>query len=79
MPVSLPHATYFYSEFSCGGSTGNGTITLVEDTRVFAGENCGLSAIAYEMPIPNVAILHFTIDVPAASTFQLTGTFGTSR
>lgn len=66
-------AAYLMASFSC--STGEGSVTLLEDTRVYIGGTCG-GGSGYQMPLPTDATQYtIQVDIAADATFRFSGTF----
>ena len=66
-------SSYLHSNWEC--SSGDGTVTLVEDPGVFEGGTCGPGS-GYQMPLPrNVTVVHFTVAVDAGTTWSFSGSF----
>ncbi|WP_460523681.1 hypothetical protein, partial [Humibacter antri] len=74
LTVKIPSGSaYLRSNWEC--SDGDGTITLVEDPRVFEGGTCGPGS-GYQMPLPhNVTEVHFKVAVGAGTTWSFGGSF----
>lgn len=66
-------AFYLNASFTC--TTGQSTVELQEDPRVFMSGPCGGSS-NYQMPLPDGATeLNFTIDVEEGTKFDFSGTY----
>lgn len=82
VPVPAPQAHFLMAQFGC--TTGQSTVTLVENPAVFEGGPCGGQQDltdqggfgGYEMPLPKgVTTLHFQIQIDAGSAFRFSGHF----
>lgn len=69
------HPRYFQVTFGC--SSGAFNVVLQEDKHVYEnGNECeGEGNGYYQMPIPDVSVLHFAITVDSGETFDLGGHF----
>jgi len=75
VPNPSPHAAHvvFFAHFEC--STGQGSVTLVEDPSVFMGGDCSGPA-DYQMTLPpGVQQYTFAIDVGVNSPYKFSGHF----